>query len=237
MELLRKRAAQLGLELTPDQLEQFSIYALELAKWNRRMNLTAIERPEEVQLKHFLDSLTIAPILRERGLDSGRLVDVGSGAGFPGLPLKIALPNLRLALVEATGKKARFLEHIVATLGLKDVEVLCGRAEELAHDPSLRERFDVAVSRAVAEMNALLELTLPFCRPGGIMVAQKKGDVAAELTAAHRALETLGGRLLEVREVRAEGLANGRVLALVEKAAPTPDKYPRRSGMPQKRPL
>jgi 16S rRNA (guanine527-N7)-methyltransferase len=192
---------------------------------------------EDTEVKHFLDSLTIAPVLRERGLDSARLVDVGSGAGFPGLPLKIALPGLRVALVEATGKKARFLEHVVATLGLTDVDVLSSRAELLAHDPSLRERFDVAVSRAVAELNALLELTLPFCRQGGVMVAQKKGDVAGELAAALRALDVLGGRLIEVREVTAQGLADGRVLALVEKVAPTPDKYPRRPGMPQKRPL
>jgi len=237
MDLLRRDATALGLELTPSQLARFDVYARELADWNRRVNLTAIEAPEEIEVKHFLDSLTIAPVLREHGLDSGRLVDVGSGAGFPGLPLQIALPGLRVALIEATGKKARFLKHIVSTLGLAGVDVLNDRAEGLAHDPSLRERFDAAAARAVAEMDALLELTLPFCRQGGLLVAQKKGDVAAELARSQRALETLGGRLLGVRQASVEAPADGRVLVLIEKVAPTPDKYPRRPGMPQKRPL
>jgi 16S rRNA (guanine527-N7)-methyltransferase len=162
---------------------------------------------------------------------------VGSGAGFPGLPLKIACPDLRLTLLEATGKKAEFLTEVVNRLGLTDVTVLNARAEQAGHDPAHRAAYDLAVARALAAMPVLAELTLPFVRPGGLVIAQKGEDPAAEVEAAQAAFHRLGGRLRRVLPVSLPGLAAARHLVVVEKVAATPDRYPRRPGMPAKRPL
>ena len=166
-ELLERGSYQLGLELNARQLEQFQAYYRELADWNRRVNLTAVTEYREVQVKHFLDSLSLYSVCAGGPTDGLKVVDVGAGAGFPGLPLKLALPDIQLTLVESVGKKARFLEHLVRALGLSGVDVLTGRAEALAHDAELRESFDLAVSRGVAKLPVLLEYTLPFCRIGG----------------------------------------------------------------------
>lgn len=236
MELLGQGAAELGVGLSTHQLDSFETYYLELADWNQRVNLTAITGRHQVQVKHFLDSLTVILAVSGRPPSAMRLVDVGTGAGFPGLPLKLAFPEIRLTLVESVGKKARFLEHIVKLLGLSDVEVLTGRAEQLAHRAELRETFDLAVSRGVARMSTLLEYTLPFCCVGGRVALLKRG-IEAELAGAARALETLGGRLGQIYPVEVTGLNDGRVVLVVDKAEPTPDQYPRRPGMPAKRPL
>ena len=237
MEILALGAAQLGLALSPRQLDQFEAYHRELALWNRLVNLTAITGYPDVQARHFLDSLTVCLAFPGGMPRQLRVVDVGTGAGFPGLPLKLAFPDLRLALVESTGKRARFLEHLVTTLGLSGVEVHTARAEELAHRTELRETFDLAVSRGVASVPALLEYTLPFCRAGGRVALLKHSGIEDELAGASRALDLLGGRLDEVHPVRVTGLADGRVVVAVEKVRSTPDKYPRRPGMPAKRPL
>ena len=168
--------------------------------------------------------------------DSGRLADVGSGAGFPGVPLKIVFPGLQTTLIESTGKKTAFLDHLAGDLDLK-LDVRKGRAETLAHEPDLRESFDFVTSRAVAGMAVLAELCLPFCRVGGTVVAQKKGDIEEEIDNAGRAIDAMGGRLKEVKEVSVAGLGDGRRLVLLEKVRPTPDGYPRRPGVPAKRPL
>jgi len=237
LEILHTGVSGLGIQLTERQLEQFERYYQELLDWNRRTNLTTIVEYREVQTKHFLDSLSVALAVPTALLSRASLVDVGAGAGFPGIPLKIAFPGMHLVLVESVAKKAAFLHHLVEVLGLGGVEVYTARAEELAHRSGLRERFDLATGRGVAEMAALAELTLPFCHLGGLVVAHKKGDVAQELARASRALETLGGRLKRVVPVALEGLEDGRVLVVVEKVAPTPPGFPRRPGMPQKRPL
>ncbi len=236
MEILAAGAGELGLTLSPRQLGQFQTYYSELAEWNRRINLTAITGCGEVQVRHFLDSLTALLALPKPPRAGLRLADVGSGGGFPGLPLKLALPEIHLTLIESTGKKARFLERVVDLLGLGGVEVVAERAETAARRGELRESFDATASRGVARLSTLLEYTLPFCRLGGRVVLLRRG-VEEELTGAARALETLGGSLAGVYPVRVSGLADGRVIVAVDKKRPTPEQYPRRPGAPAKRPL
>ena len=236
MNQLVSGAAELGLALTAQQLEQFETYYQELADWNQRVNLTAITGYREVQVKHFLDSLSVYLAFPRGPTSSVRLIDIGTGAGFPGLPLKLALPDIHLWLVESVRKKSRFLEHLVSCLELSRVEVLTGRAEELARRPDLRESFQLAVSRGVARLPTLLEYTLPFCCVGGRVALPKRG-IKEELAGAASALEALGGRLSDIHPVQVSGLDDGRVVVVVDKIQPTPDRYPRRPGMPAKRPL
>ena len=235
MELLISGAARLGMHLDAVQVGRFRRYYEELVEWNGRVNLTSIVDYDGVQLKHFLDSLTAAPLVGGR---ASRVIDIGSGAGFPGLPLKLALPGMELTLVESVGKKAAFLTHIVATLGLDGVEVAAGRAEALAHDGRYRQRYDVALSRGVANLATLAELALPFCAVGGRFIAMKKGDIEGETASSARAIDILGGKLAEVRPVDMEEFrGERRSLVVVDKVSDTPDRYPRRAGMPRKRPL
>ena len=238
MKRLIHGAKQLGLALTSKQVEQFEVYYEELVKWNKKVNLTAITDYEEVQLKHFLDSLTVTLVLEDERWTQRdfRLLDVGAGAGVPGVPLKILLPGVRLVLMDSIAKKTAFLHHLVACLGLDGVEVLTGRAENIAHQIDYRERFDLVVSRAVGELSAVIELSLPFCREGGLFVAPKKGEVKEEIDEAMKAIAILGGRLREVKEVDLEGLEQ-RLLVAIDKVSPTPPPYPRRPGVPAKRPL
>lgn len=236
MDRLIAGAADLGLSLTRQQVELFERYYGELVSWNRRMNLTAIEGYQEVQLRHFLDSLTVVLVTGPLA-PALRLIDVGSGAGMPGVPLKIAFPDIELQLVESVGKKARFLEHLVSALALDGVGVLAVRAEGLAHDEHHRERYDLALARGVARLATLAELTVPFCRPGGTAVAFKKGAIDREVAEAAHAIAMVGGRLREVRAVATDGLEGDRVLVAIDKVSPTPGRYPRRAGIPGKRPL
>jgi len=237
MEILATRVVHLGLELTAHQLDQFEVYYQELDRWNQRVNLTAITQYPEVQVKHFLDSLTVCLALPGGLAPHLRVVDVGAGAGFPGVPLKLLVPDIHLVLVESVGKKSRFLQHLVAALDLSGVEVLTGRAEQLAHTAELRESFDLAVTRGVARLPTLLEYTLPFCRLGGQVVVLKHGGIEDEVASAAHALEVLGGSLGEVSPVRITGLTDNRILVSVQKVAATPERYPRRPGLPAKRPL
>jgi 16S rRNA (guanine527-N7)-methyltransferase len=239
MEQLIAGAKRLGLELDPAQLEQFDTYYRELVDWNRRINLTAITTYEDVQTKHFLDSLTVTLAWQQPITNTDfSLIDVGTGAGVPGLPLKILLPDIRLVLLDSTAKKAEFLHHVRRKLGLDSVEIAVGRAEEVAHQTQYRERFDMVVSRAVAPLPTLVELTLPFCAVGGSLIAQKKGATDPEISRATRAITLLGGHLKEVKRVDlAEFFAEERRLVVIDKVSPTPQQYPRRPGMPSKRPL
>jgi 16S rRNA (guanine527-N7)-methyltransferase len=236
MEKLIIGARELNLELTAGQLATFERYRRVLQDWNQRMNLTAIDDDEGILIRHFLDSLSCVQGLR-LGSNGGRVIDVGAGAGFPGLPLKVVCPNLKLTLLEATGKKVDFLQHVVDQLQLPEVTVLHGRAEELGQDPAHRETYDWAVARAVAEMPVLVEYLLPLVRPGGCCLAQKGEKAPAEVRSAEQAITLLGGRLHKLLPVELHGLAETRYLVLVNKIAPTPAKYPRRPGMPAKRPL
>lgn len=237
LSLLQKGARKLGVALSDSQLHQFTRYREELLAWNQRVNLTAITVPAEVETLHFLDSLTLALALPAPAPPGYRLCDIGAGAGFPGVPLKIAFPQIRLTLVEATGKKTAFLRRLMETLALEAVDIFTGRAEELAHRPDLREALDFVTARAVAELPALLELTLPFCRVGGRTVLMKKGDLSKELAASNHALAELGGRLQKVMPVPEDVLPGQRALVVVQKVRATPANYPRRPGLPAKRPL
>jgi len=230
---LVEHAREFGIELSPMQLDAFETYYRELVAWNARFNLTTITERNQVIVKHFLDSLSSAPLLRP---NVASLIDIGSGAGFPGVPLKIALPSLRVTLLDPTGKKVEFLKHVIAALDLRGATALHARAEELAHDPAHREKYDAAVARAVADLATLLEYALPFVRIGGVCVAYKGVEVEEEVRRAARATIGLGGRLSEVMPVQLPGLER-RHLIVVEKIAATPGKYPRAAGAPKKKPI
>ena len=225
-------ARAFGLELTSVQLNAFEIYYRELNEWNARVNLTAITERDQVLVKHFLDSLSIAPLLGS----ASSLIDIGTGAGFPGVPLKIVFPHLRLTLLEATRKKLEFLRHIIGELQLQNTLAIQARAEDLGHDPAHRAQYDCALARAVAELATLFEYSLPFVRIGGTFIAQKGVAVEDEIRRAERALNTLGGRVREIVPVQLPGLEL-RHLVVVEKTAATPSTYPRRAGIPERRPI
>jgi 16S rRNA (guanine527-N7)-methyltransferase len=242
VETLAAGAAALGLPLSAAQRAAFVRYRERLLAWNRRVNLTAIVEPAEVETRHFLDSLTCAAPLLARWGEAARVpplrcVDVGSGGGFPGVPLKLMLPQLHLTLLESTAKKVEFLTYLVADLALEDVDVDCARAETQAQSPAHRESYDVTFARALAPLPTLLELTLPFLRLGGVLVAPRKGQIAADIASAAGAINILGGGPPSCVPVTVPPLADGRVLVVVDKAGPTPPGYPRRAGIPAKRPL
>lgn len=240
MDRLIAGARTLGLRLTEKQVAAFQLYYEELVAWNQRFNLTAITDYEQVQIRHFLDSLSVLlaePVRSTLGRAGARAIDVGTGAGFPGIPLKLVYPRLQLTLLEATGKKVGFLQHMIERLGLQQVTALHGRAEELGHDLAHRESYDLALARAVAEMATVVEYTLPFCKVGGWVIAQKGEAGGAEAWTANRAIQLLGGELRRVLPVELPGLPEDRSLVVLEKVAPTPPTYPRRAGIPAKRPL
>jgi 16S rRNA (guanine527-N7)-methyltransferase len=227
--------SQLGLRLSPSQQAILALYERELMDWNTRFNLTAIRDPEEVHIKHFLDSLTCLLAMRDTPL--GRLIDIGTGAGFPGIPLKIMLPRVQLTLVESVGKKAEFCRHVVNILDLQGVEVIQQRAETIGQDPAHRERYDWAVARAVAILPVLAEYLLPLVRVGGSMLAMKGESGPAEAHSAEHAIKLLGGHLRQLLPVTLPGVAEERYLVVIDKVAATPAAYPRKVGIPAKRPL
>lgn len=228
--------ALLQLELTPAQLAAFRTYADELRAWNAQFNLTAIKDIEGIQIKHFLDSLSILKVLRPHG-SPFRLIDVGTGAGFPGLPLKIVCPQMAVTLVEATGKKVKFCERVAQTLKLSGVSVIHARAEEVGRDPAHREHYDWAVARAVAELPTLAEYLLPLVKRGGHALAQKGEGAPAETQTAEGAVKRLGGELEQIVPVELPGIVETRYLVIFKKVAATPPAYPRRPGVPAKTPL
>ena len=237
MEKLESGAEKLGISLSPEQLEQFATYYQELVDWNRRVNLTAITDYQAVQVKHFLDSLTVTLAMKQPAGGSFRLIDVGTGGGLPGIPLRIIYPEIKLVLLDSTTKKADFLRHLKKKLGLDNIEIVVGRAEEAAHDTRYREQFELVLSRGVAPLATLAELTLPFCAIGGSFIAQKKGAIDTEISEAAKAISLLGGSLREIKKVGLEEFPDERQLVIIDKVLPTPEKYPRRAGVPNKRPL
>ncbi len=228
-------AALLGFDLTADVQAQFARYAEELIAWNEHTNLTAITAPAEVEVRHFLDSLTIA---RAADLhDGARVIDVGSGAGFPGLPLAIVYPNIRVSLLESTGKKIAFLNHVIQTLGLTNAVTVNARAEDAGQLPAHRAAYDLVLARAVARLPGLLEYLLPLAKVGGRCIAMKGVSAQAEARDAAPALRLLGGRLTGIEAVTLPGVDEPHYLVVVDKVAATPAAYPRKPGIPTRRPL
>jgi 16S rRNA (guanine527-N7)-methyltransferase len=234
-QLAQQAYQQVGLRLNARQLALLAQYEQELLAWNERFNLTAIRNAEDVRVKHFLDSLTCVPVMRDN--PGKRLVDIGTGAGFPGLVLKIVFPGLQLTLVESVGKKADFCRHMAQKLGLENVDVLQERAENIGQLLAYREQFDWAVARAVAALPVLAEYLLPLVRVGGSMLAMKGESGPAETHAAGHALQMLGGHLRQLLPVMLPGVAEERYLVIIDKVAATPVRFPRRVGIPSKRPL
>jgi 16S rRNA (guanine527-N7)-methyltransferase len=236
MEQLAQHAkTSFGIHLTPRQLAALTIYEQELIEWNQKFNLTAIRDAQGIRTKHFLDSLSCVLAWKER--PPRRLIDVGTGAGFPGFVLKILYPGLRLTLVESVGKKASFCRHVVDKLSLEGVTVLTARAEEVGQNPDHREKYDWAVARAVADMPVLAEFLLPLVQVGGAMLAQKGESAPAETQSAEKTLKLLGGQVRQLIPVTLPGVVEERYLVVVDKVAATPPSYPRRAGMPAKKPL
>ena len=233
--LVRNAQELFHVRLTGRQVMALLTYERELLDWNLKFNLTAIRDTESIRTKHFLDSFSC--VLAWGANPPYRLIDVGTGAGFPGLPLKILYPGMKLTLVESVGKKAMFCEHIVRMLGLDNVEVIKGRAEEIGQLPAHREKYEWAVARAVASMNVLCEYLLPLVKINGMMIALKGESGPAEAQSAEKTMKLLGGKLKQVLPVNLPGVADDRFLVLVDKFATTPPKYPRKPGMPMKQPL
>jgi 16S rRNA (guanine527-N7)-methyltransferase len=224
-----------GITLNEKQLLALDAYAEELAAWNEKVNLTAITDREGIRTKHFLDSLSC--LGAGRFAAGMRVADVGTGAGFPGLVLKIAVPGIRLTLIEATGKKVDFCRRVIERLQLEDVTVIHTRAEDAGQDPAHREQYDWAVARAVAQLPVLAEYLLPLVKVGGNALAQKGESGPAEAHAADEAIRLLGGSIRRVTPVELPGVADTRYLIVMTKETRTPPAYPRRTGLPSKQPL
>ena len=236
MEKLVREAQELfNVRITGRQMVALMTYEKELMEWNQKFNLTAIRDTESIRTKHFLDSFSC--VLAWKANPPASLIDVGTGAGFPGIPLKILYPNMKLTLVESVGKKAKFCQHLVSVLGLDHVTMIKARAEEVGQDPHHRERYDWAVARAVANLNILSEYLLPLVKIGGTMLAQKGESGPAEAQSAEKAMKLLGGNLREVVQINLPGVVEDRYLVLVDKVVATPPNYPRKAGIPGKQPL
>lgn len=234
-ELLRKMCISTGVELSDQQVSQFLQYYELLVEKNKVMNLTGITEYEEVVLKHFVDSLSIVQSLNLDG--KKRMIDVGTGAGFPGIPLKIAFPDLEIVLLDSLNKRILFLKEVIEKLQLSHIEAVHARAEDAARNRDYREQFDISVSRAVANLSSLSEYCLPFVKKGGFFVSYKSTNVDEELNHAKHAFYLLGGKLEKKTEFTLPGSDIGRSFIIVKKERTTPSKYPRKAGLPSKEPL
>lgn len=228
---------QFSIELEENQLNQFYKYFEILVEWNKVMNLTAITEENEVVTKHFVDSLSLIRAVGDLGQKEYRVIDVGTGAGFPGIPLKIAFPQLKITLMDSLNKRVNFLNEVIQQLSLNDIQAIHGRAEELGRDKEHREAYDYCVSRAVANLSTLSEYCMPFVKPGGFFVSYKSGKIEEELTAAKHAIFLLGGKVADVDTFVLEGAEAERSLVKIAKVSEISRKYPRKAGMPGKEPL
>ena len=231
----KNQLKELGIELTEKQHEQFDKYFELLVEWNKVMNLTGITEYDEVNEKHFVDSLALIKAVNVENFE--KIIDIGTGAGFPGIPLKIAFPHLKVTLLDSLNKRIKFLNAVVDELGLEDVETLHGRAEDFARQEGYREGFDVCVSRAVANLSTLSEYCLPYVKKGGMFIPYKSGSIDDELLNAKKAVSILGGNIKDVVRFELPGTEIGRAFVLIDKVKNTGKKFPRKAGLPSKEPL
>lgn len=224
---------EFNIEINEEQIKSFEKYMNLLLEWNEKINLTAITQPEEVKLKHFVDSLTVLKYIN----DDDKVIDIGTGAGFPGIPLKIMNENTKITLLDSLNKRINFLNIVIETLNLRNIQAIHGRAEEIARNKLYREKYDVAVSRAVANLSTLTEYMLPFVKVGGKCICMKGANVNEELERAQNAIKELGGEIERVDNFYLSDNDNERNIIVIKKVKETNPKYPRKSGTPSKEPL
>ena len=234
-EMLKNRMDRLQIETNENMLEQFNLFYHLLVEWNKVMNLTGITEYEEVVEKHFADSLSLARFLDLNKIHT--VIDVGTGAGFPGIPLKIAFPHLKVVLLDSLNKRINFLNEVIAKLDLKEIHTIHGRAEEYARKPEYREQFDLCVSRAVANLSVLSEYCIPYIRIGGIFIPYKSGEIDEEVAASRKAVDILGGQIDHVEKFQLPDTDIHRSFVFINKIKNTQKKYPRKAGTPAKEPL
>lgn len=228
-----QRLKDFNIKINDEQIKRFMNYMNLLLEWNEKINLTAITQPEEVKLKHFVDSLTVLKYIN----DDDKVIDIGTGAGFPGIPLKIMNENTKITLLDSLNKRINFLNIVIETLNLRNIQAIHGRAEEIARNKLYREKYDVAVSRAVANLSTLTEYMLPFVKVGGKCICMKGANVNEELERAQNAIKELGGEIERVDNFYLSDNDNERNIIVIKKVKETNPKYPRKAGTPSKEPL
>ena len=234
MELLKTSAEKMGIELSQNQLEKFDLYKKLLLEWNEKMNLTAITDDEGIAIKHFADSISVLPLIENK---NASLIDVGTGAGFPGIPLKIANDGFKVTLLDSLNKRITFLEEVKKELGITNLECIHSRAEDGGRNTDLREKFDYCVSRAVARLSVLSEYCMPFVAVGGYFISLKGPDAAEELTEAQKAISVLGGKVEKVVEITIPESDLKHCAVVIKKIKSTPKAYPRKAGTAAKKPI
>ena len=232
-ESMREKSMVLGIDFSVEQINKFYKYMELLIEWNQKINLTAIIEPEEIILKHFIDSITILKYIEK----DAKIVDVGTGAGFPGIPVSIMRPDLKITLVDSLNKRLIFLQEVIKELNLENIEIIHSRAEEFGQNKKYRESFDIATSRAVANLSTLSEYLIPLVKIGGKVISMKAADANNEINDAKNAIEILGGKINKIDEFNLPNSDIGRTIILINKEKSTPNKYPRKPGTPSKEPI
>lgn len=233
--IFESKLNELGITLTDQQKQQFVKFYELLVEWNKVMNLTGITEYEEVNEKHFVDSLSIVKAIDISKVET--IIDVGTGAGFPGIPLKIAFPHLKVVLLDSLNKRIKFLDTVINELGLDDIKTIHGRAEDFSKQGDYREQFDLCVSRAVANLATLSEYCIPYVKKGGLFVPYKSGEIEEEIEQSKKAVHVLGGKIEDVVKFRLPGTEIGRSFVIIRKLQNTARKYPRKAGLPSKEPI
>lgn len=239
MNRLKEICSKINIDVSEVQLQQFNKYYEMLIEKNKVMNLTAITEKEDVIIKHFVDSIAVIPYLKDKNIlkDDSSIIDIGTGAGFPGLPLKIMLPDIKFTLLDSLNKRVGFLNEVISELGLSNINAIHGRAEDIAFDKKYREMNDICVSRAVANLSTLSEYCLPFVKKGGFFISYKAGDSEEEINNSKNAIKLLGGKINKVEEFVLPESDASRVFVFIKKENITEKKYPRKAGIPSKKPL
>ena len=238
LKIFYKGLEELGIELSEEQIIQFIKYYEMLVEKNKVMNLTAITEFNEVIVKHFIDSLALVKVVDKDDLSNGvSIIDIGTGAGFPGIPLKIAFPNINITLLDSLNKRINFLKEVSDELGFEGIDFIHGRSEDFGRNPQYREKFDICVSRAVANLATLAEFCVPFVKVGGSFISYKAGDCGEEVKESMKAVEKMGGKIINQLEYMVPTSDLNRVLLFIEKEKATPKSFPRKAGTPAKEPI